>query len=856
MTSRSWKYALLASVLVIAGCPLNTEPVADAGPDQVVTEGQQVVLTGSGSDLTGDVVKFTWVQTAGPKVKVQAKKERLTFIAPETDVQLTLEFALTVTDQFGLVSKPDTVKVTVNQIKFFGTAPGGPEDFEHLLTYFNQLTPENAGKWGSVEATRDVMNWEALDAAYNFAHDHGIPFKFHTLLWGQQQPDWIASLPPEEQLAEIEEWMSAVAKRYKDLKYIEVVNEPLNAPPPYAAALGGAGETGYDWLITAFKLARKHFPKAQLILNEYNTIHLEQFTQSYLQIIQLLKDRKLIDAIGEQAHFLERTEPRVVAANLDLLATAGLPIYISEFELNFADDARQANVMRDLFPIFWDHPQVAGVTHWGHLQGSVWRTNGYLIRSDGSHRPAFDYILCYIDGGGDSCTVPQYVPAGWRGNEYGVTMEAEEYDEGFGVAALGGVVAYTDPNDWIAFKGVEFQQGWDTFWVTYAKGNPDVGSISVHIDSVDSPPVLTVELPPTGGWGSNRTLEEAWPSLAGTHDVYIRFNDVFGVANLDSVRFGKPQPSSGVNLVANGGFESGAVAGWASWNGSTLVASVDQARSGNFSLHASARPNDAQFAVYNLTSGVTPGTTYQVSAWALHTGADPTTVRLAAKVECTSATAPAGHNTYPWLSNNTAVAPNTWTQLSASLVIPDCDIVDVAIFFEGTPAGIDVYLDDVAVVPPADTNLVTDGSFEAGIAGWQSWSGATLTASSAQARTGAQSLLATDRTNTNQFAVYNLTSRVTPGTTYSVNAWTLIGGGVTDTVRLAAKVECTSATAPAGHNTYPWLHNNADVVPGVWTPLSGQLVIPDCDIVDVAIFFEGTAAGTDVYLDDVSVLPQ
>jgi endo-1,4-beta-xylanase len=38
-----------------------------------------------------------------------------------------------------------------------------------LLAYFDQLTPENAGKWGSVEGTRDVMNWTDFDTAYNFA---------------------------------------------------------------------------------------------------------------------------------------------------------------------------------------------------------------------------------------------------------------------------------------------------------------------------------------------------------------------------------------------------------------------------------------------------------------------------------------------------------------------------------------------------------------------------------------------------------------------------------------------------------------------------------------------------------------
>ena len=141
-------------------------------------------------------------------------------------------------------------------------------------------------------------------------------------------------------------------------------------------------------------------------------------------------------------------------------------------------------------------------------------------------------------------------------------------------------------------------------------------------------------------------------------------------------------------------------------------------------------PAPGGFAAYSLTSLVQRNTTYAVSAWILHTGAANATGRLAAKVECTAATAPPGHNTFPWLQNNGAVAPNTWTQLSGNLVIPNCDIVDVAIYFEGTATGIDVYMDDVRVVPP-NNNLVNDGGFETGIAGWASWNGSTLSASTA-----------------------------------------------------------------------------------------------------------------------------
>ena len=53
----------------------------------------------------------------------------------------------------------------------------------------------------------------------------------HTLVWGNQQPGWIEALPPAEQLTEIEEWFAAVAARYPDIDFIDVVNEPLHDPP-------------------------------------------------------------------------------------------------------------------------------------------------------------------------------------------------------------------------------------------------------------------------------------------------------------------------------------------------------------------------------------------------------------------------------------------------------------------------------------------------------------------------------------------------------------------------------------------------------------------------------------------------
>src|SRR4030042_5028347 len=142
-----------------------------------------------------------------------------------------------------------------NKCKFLGNIIGGsvPADF---ATYWNQVTPENAGKWGSVEKTRDNMTWSGLDMTYNYAKDRDFPFKHHNFVWGQQQPGWITDLTPEEQKAEVEEWIQLYGEKYSGTDFIDVVNEPLHAPPAYKNALGGDGVTGWDWVIWAFKKAR------------------------------------------------------------------------------------------------------------------------------------------------------------------------------------------------------------------------------------------------------------------------------------------------------------------------------------------------------------------------------------------------------------------------------------------------------------------------------------------------------------------------------------------------------------------------------------------------------------------------
>lgn len=84
--------------------PLNQAPVADAGPDQKVDEGQAVTLNGFNStDADDGIAEFQWYQIQGDEVAlIGADQGQARFTAPDVDESgVSLVFELHVTDYAG-----------------------------------------------------------------------------------------------------------------------------------------------------------------------------------------------------------------------------------------------------------------------------------------------------------------------------------------------------------------------------------------------------------------------------------------------------------------------------------------------------------------------------------------------------------------------------------------------------------------------------------------------------------------------------------------------------------------------------------------------------------------------------------
>jgi GH35 family endo-1,4-beta-xylanase len=257
--------------------------------------------------------------------------------------------------------------------------------------YWDQLTPENEGKWGTVEATRDQYNWSGLDAAYNYAMANNIPFKHHTFIWGNQAPGWIHGLSASDQAAEIEEWIRDYCARYPNTAMIDVVNE---ATPGHAPATFAQNAFGNNWIIRSFQLARQYCPNAILILNDYNVLSWD--TNAFIQMATPAVNAGVVDALGAQAHGLEGQSLSSIQSKLNQVAALGLPIYISEYDVARTNDQEQLQIMQSQFPMFYNHPSVAGITLWGYVVGATWVNGSGLIQSNGARRPAMNWLMNYL----------------------------------------------------------------------------------------------------------------------------------------------------------------------------------------------------------------------------------------------------------------------------------------------------------------------------------------------------------------------------------------------------------------------------------------------------------------------------
>ena len=291
-----------------------------------------------------------------------------------------------------------------NPNKFLGniTTRGSVEaggGVPQYYTLWNQITCENESKWASVEGSRGNFNWGGADNAFNYAKQHGFTHKFHALVWGSQYPNWLDNLSAGERFSAMTNWFDHAKAHYETLPMIDVVNEAVGTHQPgnpmIKETLGGGGKTGYDWLIKAFEMAYERWPDAILIYNDYNSIQYD--IDPYIDLVRTLRDAGApIDAYGNQSHAVANMSSASLQAALDKQQNAlKMPMFITELDINTANDDQQKSQYQQVLPVMWEAPYCAGVTLWGYIHGATWVDNSGLYKN-GVERPAMTWIKEYM----------------------------------------------------------------------------------------------------------------------------------------------------------------------------------------------------------------------------------------------------------------------------------------------------------------------------------------------------------------------------------------------------------------------------------------------------------------------------
>ena len=227
----------------------------------------------------------------------------------------------------------------------------------------------------------------------------------------------------EELIERMREHIHAVVGRYKGkVKVWDVVNEALaDGGDQMLRSSQWTQIIGDDFIELAFTFAHEADPDAILRYNDYSLENAGKRAK-LKQLVKQLQDKGIpIHAIGTQTHISASTTFEQMDQTLTDLETIGLPIHVTELDMNvsmggrgrtsanIADNAaatsgglisqadqQQSKAYADLFKALVKHKDsVDLVVFWGVCDAVSWRANGSPLLFDGedNKKPAFDAVM-------------------------------------------------------------------------------------------------------------------------------------------------------------------------------------------------------------------------------------------------------------------------------------------------------------------------------------------------------------------------------------------------------------------------------------------------------------------------------
>lgn len=298
-------------------------------------------------------------------------------------------FSIKVLDKDGNLHT-DSIKIDLIKHEFeWGTALafGNNEDDwmqANAVKYFNYGVCENDFKWSGMQANEGPVNYTKVETYLDWADKVGWKMRGHTLLWGGDNdhnlPSWVRSQSSEDIIEACKERVESTVSYFKGrITDYDVMNEAITG---HASWLQEKVGESINW--NSFKWAEEVDPDANFYINDYSVIS-GNATSQYKTMIQTMLDNGApVDGIGVQSHFGGNAINILDVKNkLDDLATLGLPIKITEFDMGIGDanasQEFQAENYSNMMRLAFSHPSINGFLFWGFWDGRHWRDKAGII---------------------------------------------------------------------------------------------------------------------------------------------------------------------------------------------------------------------------------------------------------------------------------------------------------------------------------------------------------------------------------------------------------------------------------------------------------------------------------------------
>ena len=203
---------------------------------------------------------------------------------------------------------------------------------------FDMMTAVNEMKPDATEPNSGQFAFPAGDAIYNWAVQHGMRVRGHTLAWHGQQPRFWGEPQRQRLRAAMIEHINGVMAHYRGKLYAwDVVNEAFAENGSRRSS--NLQSTGNDWIEVAFRTARAADRAVKLCYNDYN---IENWTYAKTQgVYNMIRDFKTrgvpIDCVGLQTHFTGGSSlPSNFQTTLSSFAALGVDVALTEADVTNA----------------------------------------------------------------------------------------------------------------------------------------------------------------------------------------------------------------------------------------------------------------------------------------------------------------------------------------------------------------------------------------------------------------------------------------------------------------------------------------------------------------------------------------